>query len=221
MAALPKNSIYAEDSKINGSNGIKKPGTMNYQWRPATKNNVDQFTERGLESTLVPALQISAATVRSLPPLHPTSAKKISQNGLQAAKANIKQLTNLNTTMQQDKEAPRTLIILDDARNVPPLGVAAGTAADHIGKLAEKMHDDGDKIWLPQMDDIEVVLPMNQSSSSAATSTTDHKVKITDEMLKTEEYINSALYGPRKTKRLPVFEEICPSSLFSDTENSH
>lgn len=239
MAAQPTNSIYTEASKNNGSIGIKKPGTMNYQWRPTTRNGVDQFTETNLENTLVPTPRISykAATTSSLPPLHSNSSKKISQNGSVPSKSNMKYLSNSKITMQQDKVAPITLSNSDNVRNLPPVGVGAGTAADHIGKLAEKMQtttisakskttDDSDKIWLPQMDGIDVVLPsssltMNQSSSSAATSTTDHKVKMTDEMLKTEEYINSVLYGPRKTKRLPIFEEICPSSLFSDTENPH
>lgn len=231
MAAQPTTSIYSEDSKKNGSVCIKKPGTMSYQWRPTTKNGVDRFTEGNLESTLASTPQISykAATINSLPPLHSNSSKKISQNGSVAAKANMKYLSNSKTTMQQDKLAPISLTNSDSVRNLPPVGVGAGTAADHIGKLAEKMqattistklkNDDGDKIWLPQMDGIDVGLP--QSSSGAATSTIDHKVKITEEMLKTEEYIKSVLYGPRKTKRLPVFEEICPSSLFTDTENPH
>lgn len=238
MAAQPTTSIYSEDSKKNGSIGIKKPGTMNYQWRPTTRiNGVDQFKERNLENTVVSTPQISYkdATINSLPPLHSNSSKKISENGSLATKANMKYLSNSKTTMQQDKVAPITLTNGDNVRNLPPVGVGAGTASDHIGKLAEKMQtttistnskkttDEGDKIWLPQMDGIDVVLPSssrttNQSSSSAATSTTD---QMTDEMLKTEEYINSVLYGPRKAKRLPVFEEICPSSWFSETENHH
>ncbi|KAK1358740.1 hypothetical protein POM88_043214 [Heracleum sosnowskyi] len=233
MATQPTNSIYTEASRNNGSVGIKKPGTMNYQWRPTTRNGVD---ERNLENTLVPTPQISykAATMNSLPPLHSNTSKKISENGSLAAtaKANMEYLSDSKATMQQDKVAPITLANGANARNLPPIGVGAGTATDHIGKLAEKMQtttismkttDDGDKIWLPQMDGIDVVLPSssvttNQSCSSAATSTTDHKVKMTDEMLKTEEYINSVLYGPRKARRLPIFEQICPSSLFSDTE---
>ncbi|KAK1358741.1 hypothetical protein POM88_043215 [Heracleum sosnowskyi] len=234
MAAQPINSIYTQDSRNNGSVGIKKPGTMNYQWRPTTRNDVD---ERNLENTLVSTPQISykASTMNSLPPLHSNTSKKISENGSLAAtsKANMEYLSNSKATMQQDKVAPITLANGVNAINLPPIGVGAGTATDHIGKLSEKMQtttistksktttDDGDKIWLPQMDGINVVLPSSSvttNHTSAATSTTDHKVKMTDEMLKTEEYINYVLYGPRKAIRLPIFEQICPSSLFSDTE---
>ncbi|KAL1811922.1 hypothetical protein ACET3Z_021987 [Daucus carota] len=234
MDAQPKSSIYTQDSKSNGSSiGIKKPGTT-FDWRPAIRDGIDQFPERDLwnPSVSTPRMSYKSATMNSTLPLKPDSWN-MTQTGSLAPQSNSKYSFNSMTILKHDQVAPKTLT---RSIKLPPIGSGVGTAASDIGKLTEKMQnttlstksrkgsDDGYTLWLPQIDGINMVLPSssletNHSSSSAATSTTDYQVKMTEEMLKTENYINSVLYGPRKTKRLPVFEEICPSSLFSDTEN--
>lgn len=194
-----------QDSKNNSRNGTKKPGSIHVPRQQSTSRSTippKPSSSRAMATstktdctTNLPPIMAGTKTVSHNLRVNPNSSGEIKAT---------EHVANLTEKMGQ------TVILTNTEKNTEKLTTVADTSGNKTSGITTN--------WLPQMDGIEIALPSSKINHNGSRATTNHhEMKMNEEMAKTEAYIQDVLYGKGvRRRRLPVFEEICPSELFPE-----